>query len=168
MDERSAKMKIRYLLPFVPLLMVVSAQAQDFVVTNKMPAFTVVNRCEDCCDPFAMTKKMAEAKARPFIIANLVPVKTITQVITTTRAPQGHTHTCPKCGTTWDHASNPSHNCPNCGTPQYVVDRGYRPVTVRKTIQVPVQQPPQKTAPTVTQTMSALSRATYVNCSSGG
>jgi hypothetical protein len=35
---------------------------------------------------------------------------------------QGHTHTCPRCGTTWDHGANPSHNCPACGTPQFVQD----------------------------------------------
>lgn len=37
---------------------------------------------------------------------------------------QGHTHTCPRCGTTWDHGANPSHNCPNCGTTQFIQDSG--------------------------------------------
>jgi hypothetical protein len=48
----------------------------------------------------------------------------------TARAPVGHTHTCPRCGTTWDHSTNPSHNCPRCGTPQYVQDPVARTVTV--------------------------------------
>lgn len=52
-------------------------------------------------------------------------------VTTTTRAPVGHTHTCPRCGTTWDHQANPGHNCPNCGTAVYVQDRVPRPVTIR-------------------------------------
>lgn len=51
----------------------------------------------------------------------------------TTRAPTGHTHTCPnqKCNTTWDHKSNDSHNCPECGTEQFVQDARPRPVTVK-------------------------------------
>ncbi len=53
-----------------------------------------------------------------------------TQTTVTTRSPQGHTHSCPRCGTTWDHASNPGHNCPKCGTAQYVQDSSPRPVTV--------------------------------------
>ena len=32
-----------------------------------------------------------------------------------------HTHTCPKCGYTWDHAEDGgSHNCPKCGTHQTI------------------------------------------------
>jgi uncharacterized protein (DUF983 family) len=49
------------------------------------------------------------------------------------RAPVGHTHTCPRCGTTWDHQSNAGHNCPNCGAAQYVQDSFPRAVTVRTT-----------------------------------
>ncbi len=48
----------------------------------------------------------------------------------TTRAPQGHTHTCSN-GHTWDHAANPSHTCEFCGQSQYVQDRTPQPVTVR-------------------------------------
>lgn len=45
-------------------------------------------------------------------------------------SPVGHTHTCPRCGTTWDHSTNPGHNCPKCGTAQYVQDSHPRPVAV--------------------------------------
>lgn len=62
----------------------------------------------------------ANAKAAPRLETHL-----------TTRSPVGHTHTCPRCGTTWDHAANPGHNCPNCGTSQYVQDRSPRAVTVK-------------------------------------
>lgn len=38
-----------------------------------------------------------------------------------------HTHTCPRCGTTWGGRGH-SHSCPRCGTPQYVQDQpGYAP-----------------------------------------
>lgn len=47
-----------------------------------------------------------------------------------TRAPVGHTHTCPS-GHTWDHSANPSHACEICGATQYVQDARPRPVTVR-------------------------------------
>ena len=36
-----------------------------------------------------------------------------------------HSHTCPKCGTTWSHGPGArvvSHNCPKCGTYQNVVN----------------------------------------------
>ena len=50
----------------------------------------------------------------------------------TTRPAVGHTHTCPRCGTTWDHRENPGHQCVRCGTFQYVQDARPRPVTVIK------------------------------------
>ncbi len=62
---------------------------------------------------------------------------TIPTTVTIYRNPVGHTHTCPRCGTTWDHASNPGHNCPACGTSQYVQDRSPRPVAVKKVVNVP-------------------------------
>lgn len=46
------------------------------------------------------------------------------------RAPHGHTHTCSRCGTTWDHDANPSHTCQRCGSAQYVQDVVPRPVPV--------------------------------------
>ncbi len=65
--------------------------------------------------------------SNPLPTATVLPPQ---QVTVTTRAPQGHTHSCPRCGTTWDHASNPGHNCPKCGAAQYVQDSSPRPVTV--------------------------------------
>ncbi len=56
---------------------------------------------------------------------------TSTSVVVTARNPGGHTHTCPRCGTTWDHATNPSHNCPNCGTQQLYQDQFPKMVEVR-------------------------------------
>lgn len=40
-----------------------------------------------------------------------------------------HTHTCSRCGTTWNHDINPTHNCANCGREQSIQDRQPRPVT---------------------------------------
>lgn len=67
----------------------------------------------------------------------------------TTRAPNGHTHTCPRCATTWDHKSNNSHNCPECGTEQFVQDARPRPVTVKVKVKPqadPFVQPAAETA----------------------
>lgn len=56
---------------------------------------------------------------------------------TITRAPQGHTHTCSSCGTTWDHVSNPvgpgkqGHTCPTCKAEQWTQDGSPRPVTIK-------------------------------------
>lgn len=44
------------------------------------------------------------------------------------RAAADHTHTCPRCATTWDHSTNPGHNCPRCGTFQNQQDPAPRPV----------------------------------------
>lgn len=48
------------------------------------------------------------------------------------RLPVGHTHTCNKCGLTWDHSTNPGHACANCGTTQYVQDSVPRMVTTAR------------------------------------
>lgn len=48
----------------------------------------------------------------------------------TLRSPVGHTHTCPKCGNTWDHKENPGHHCYICRTPQYLQDLRPRQVRV--------------------------------------
>lgn len=126
---------------------------ETFTVTNKMPPFTVVNKCsekcslcDDCqckvCDCSVLEKRLEKP---PFIpktkMAAFSSTATVKQPLTvqtvTTRAPSGHTHTCPRCGTTWDHAANPGHNCPNCGTAQYTQDRSPRPVTVRAAAKTP-------------------------------
>jgi hypothetical protein len=59
----------------------------------------------------------------PLTITRSVPVA-VTQTPRSYVTGQGHTHTCPKCGTTWDHGAWSSHNCPNCGTFQNVQDTG--------------------------------------------
>jgi hypothetical protein len=46
------------------------------------------------------------------------------------RQPIGHTHTCPNCGTSWDHAANPTHQCQVCGTYQYAIDPVSRPIRI--------------------------------------
>lgn len=50
--------------------------------------------------------------------------------VVTYRQPAGHTHTCPYCRTTWDHAANPTHQCRACGASQYVIDQPSRMVRV--------------------------------------
>ena len=114
---------------------------------------------------------------------------TATKTILSTRAPQGHSHVCPnnncpiykQFGTrnVWDHAANAGHACQYCGAAQYVQSRA--PVTVLRTVNVvdyektPRENWPSSprplllpTAPTATQTMSALSRANYANCPPSG
>lgn len=99
------------------------AEAQQFVVVNKMPV-TVVNRCG--------------------------PVKAVVQAITTTyRQPRGHTHShvhVAADGTrtthTWDHQENSGHTCTalvvrngrieRCGAAQYVQDHSPRLVTMTR------------------------------------
>ena len=58
-------------------------------------------------------------------------VKAVVNPVASFRQPQGHTHTCSRCGTTWDHATNPSHDCPNCGETQYVQDSSPSMVTTK-------------------------------------
>ncbi len=74
-----------------------------------------------------------------------------TYSLPTTYAPQatytaavgdGHTHTCPKCGTTWDHSTNPGHNCPRCGTFQNIQDPVRRTVTTSQPQPVKIVAPP--------------------------
>lgn len=125
-----------------------AAEPPAFVVRNRVNEFAVVNRCPPCslcdvcqcqaCECNLLAKRLAEAKAKPF--------KMVQTVTTTTRAPVGHTHTCARCGTTWDHASNAGHTCPNCGASQYVQDRFARPVTVKT---VSVKAEPVKVQQTV-------------------
>ncbi len=136
------------------VLIAALACGQSFTVTNRMPTeFKVVNKCQPCtlCDGGCQCKACGcpelEARlAKPMAFTpktKATAFSSVSQTVITTRSPQGHTHTCPRCGTTWDHASNPSHSCPNCGTVQYAVDTRYRPVTVVKTVQVaPVPSPP--------------------------
>ena len=51
-----------------------------------------------------------------------------------------HTHTCPRCKYTWNHAEDGgSHRCPKCGTFQNVQDTGRQPITVNTpTISAPM------------------------------
>lgn len=59
---------------------------------------------------------------KPVVPQDPKPLTPVALVPVTYRAAQGHTHTCNRCGTTWDHASNPSHDCANCGAEQRVQD----------------------------------------------
>lgn len=79
----------------------------------------------------------------PAVVAAPAPVQMVTKQVTASRAPVGHTHTCPRCGMTWDHQANPGHNCANCGTAVYVQDRSPRMVTTVRTVTVPVTAPQQ-------------------------
>jgi hypothetical protein len=78
----------------------------------------------------------ADAPRRPPPV--VIPAADVSHRVTRslTRAPHGHTHTCPR-GHTWDHAENPTHTCqavlPNgqrCGLQQYTQDATPRAVTV--------------------------------------
>lgn len=52
-----------------------------------------------------------------------------TRCVPMSRFPVGHTHTCSRCGTSWDHAMNVSHTCQNCGGQQFVQDTQPRMLT---------------------------------------
>ena len=69
----------------------------------------------------------------------------------------GHTHTCPRCSTTWDHSTNPGHNCPRCGAAQFVQDTYRKPVTG-----APVPQ----AAPKVVAAAPAAGRSGSCSCGS--
>lgn len=64
----------------------------------------------------------------------LTPVRPATASVslatTSWRYPVGHTHTCPRCGETWDHQKNTGHTCQNCGAHQAVQDAVPRMVQV--------------------------------------
>lgn len=87
----------------------------EFKVSNKMPQ-----------QSFVVTSKITATK----------------KTAATYRQPVGHTHTCDKCGTTWDHQANPTHVCQTCGRQQLVQDRSPRMVTVIQsaTYPAPVQR----------------------------
>lgn len=123
-------------------------------------------QCRTCNCP-ELEARLARPTAAPKVTPPVVKQAVTTQIVTTTRAAQGHTHTCPRCGTTWDHAANPGHNCPNCGTYQNVIDRVSRPVTIRKTVQIAENAPRQ--APTQTMTLASLqtSAASSSGCANG-
>ena len=73
-----------------------------------------------------------ESILRAFTLPTPTYDRAVTQPqLTTMRAPIGHTHTCPRCGITWDHAMNAGHNCPNCGTQQLYQDMIPKTVMVR-------------------------------------
>lgn len=87
---------------------------------------------------------------------------------TVVREAHGHTHTCPRCNTTWDHDSNPGHNCPNCGTPQYVQDTVRKPVVTRTT-SVYQEAPPSivaRSAPVVIRSFGDGGGCANGSCSS--
>lgn len=102
--------------------------------------------------------------APPPVVKQSLTTQAATRTVVTTRPSQGHTHTCPRCGTTWDHAANPGHNCPTCGTPQYIVDSPTRPVTIRRTV------PVQSAAPRPAVSLATLQRSAvaYQNCPPSG
>jgi hypothetical protein len=82
----------------------------QFVVENKCPAFTVVNRMPAANPVKPDSPSLTTKQPVP------VPV----------RGADWHTHTC-RNGHTWAHASsdpNASHNCPFCGSFQNIVDPG--------------------------------------------
>lgn len=77
----------------------------------------------------------------------------VSQTVTSWRSPVGHTHTCPRCGDTWDHAKNTGHTCQECGAQQFTQDRSPRMVPVKvRSVAVPVQS-----APAVTYTLPGSS-----------
>ena len=56
-----------------------------------------------------------------------------------TRNPNGHTHTCTSCGTTWDHTANPTHTCQNCGGHPPISRNGGYEADVARPIRVTAQ-----------------------------
>lgn len=61
-------------------------------------------------------------------VRRVTETRTETRIVTTTRSPHGHTHTC-RNGHTWDHLANPTHVCQQCGASQTVQDARPRMVT---------------------------------------
>lgn len=152
------------------VLIASSLCGQTYTVTNRMPQFTVVNKC---CDPFAVVNKAPFAPK-----TKLTAFKT--QTIVTHQASSDHTHSCPNAQCpfrkafgepyTFNHRMNKSHNCPYCNTQQLEVSN--RPVTVLRTIQVSVVTQPvlQRPATPVSVTPSSLQRSAtiYQNCGTSG
>lgn len=106
--------------------------AERFIVCNRMPpVFVVVNRVPPprVPDPPPIVRPVV----RPAIV-------------TTYRQVSGHTHTCPRCGTTWGGPGH-GHNCPNCGTEQRIQDRVPRMVMVRTTTTAPASAVQRQLAP---------------------
>ncbi len=107
---------------FMLLVLACGASVPQFIVENKCPAFSVANRI-------------------PAVKA------TTTKTAVSYRQPTSHTHTCPKCGLTWDHQANPGHVCKACGTPQYVQDT--RPKLVPVAAAKPTTTTPAAKKPTL-------------------
>lgn len=68
-----------------------------------------------------------------------VQTRTVTRTKVTYRQPVGHTHTCVRCGDTWDHSKNPTHTCQQCGSSQYHIDQSRRMVQTYSLETVPME-----------------------------
>lgn len=98
--------------------------------------------------------------------------RTETRIVTSLRAPRGHTHTCQR-GHTWDHASNPTHVCRApmgngrvCGLSQFYQDSSPRMVAIYTTamVEVPAHLAPP---PTTVSSVQRIIRQSNSNCPNG-
>jgi hypothetical protein len=108
-----------------------------------------------------LEKSLAEASLpKPPVVKPLPPAKQAATV----RQPNGHTHTCTSCGTTWDHTENPTHTCANCGGHPPISRGGYLADSTPKVIVVP----PLQTAPRrVTTSSWSIQSLSSPNCANG-
>lgn len=133
-----------YTIAVLCLLILASIASADpitfVVVANNSQRFEVAKShlcpagiCKGACNC------IDQCRCSPGFCPESVPLPMPQKIVTTYRQPHGHTHTCPRCGTTWDHASNPGHSCPKCGTMQFNQDS--RPKLIAVTTTVPAVAP---------------------------
>lgn len=107
-------------------------------------------RADDASDALATAKALRQAAAsrkspvaEPKVEEFPPQPAVLNKTVYFTRQPVGHTHSCGRCGTTWDHVANPGHTCLYCGTSQFVQDVPPRPVSMQRTELAAVGEPVQ-------------------------
>lgn len=114
--------------------------------------------------PFAPGSTRVETVTTHTVEAVRTATAFASQMVTSWRQPIGHTHTCPRCGDTWDHAKNTGHTCQECGAYQATQDRVPRLVPVKSFVRV--YTAPVQAAPVYTYTLptSAVPGCVGGNC----
>lgn len=85
------------------------------------------------CSGFVIANDFPRANVR------VVETRNATRIRVSYRQPVGHTHTCVRCGDTWDHSKNPTHTCQRCGSSQYHIDQSRRMVQTYSLETVPME-----------------------------
>lgn len=121
---------MKNLLTLALVLIGASAYAGEKLPPVRLPAIAPPVQCSPCGEACKCSPSCQCPAPAVFVPSQgaAVPAHQVNvqqrppQVVAAPVTYRGHTHTCPRCGTRWDHSMNASHNCPRCGTVQMVQD----------------------------------------------